>query len=98
MPVNIDVGSCTYDIQKDILDKLRDLVPEITEYDLPLKPGKFGIDDTGIHLPDNFEVPEEAKIFLSTWFGAPFKLGVKFFGTDGEEIMCLDATLQINLE
>ena len=49
MPVNIDVGSCTYDIQKDILDKLRDLVPEITEYDLPLKPGKFGIDDTGIH-------------------------------------------------
>ena len=26
----------------------------------------------------SFEVPEEAKIFLSTWFGAPFKLGVKF--------------------
>ena len=82
---------------------MKDVVPDCNlgpgiDCSLPLKPGKFGIDDTGIHLPDNFEVPEEAKIFLSTWFGAPFKLGVKFFGTDGEEIMCLDATLQLNLE
>ena len=80
------------------MDKLRDVVPEITKYNLPLKPGKFGMDDTGINLPDNFEVPEGAKIWLSTWFGAPFKLVVKFFGKDGEEIICLDATLQINLE
>ena len=56
------------------------------------------MDGTGIDLPDNFEVPEGAKIYLSTWFGAPFKIGVKFFGKDGEEIMCLDATLQLNLE
>ena len=82
---------------------MKDVVPDCNlgpgiDCSLPLKPGKFGMDGTGIDLPDEFEVPEEAVTFLSTWFGAPFKIGVKFFGKDGEEIICLDATLQINLE
>ena len=73
-------------------------MPEITEYSLPIKPGKFGIDNTGIDLPKYFEVPEQLVAFLPGWFGAPIKLGVQLFGKDGQEIICLDAMLQLNLE
>ena len=101
MPLKINVGSCKYDIQKDIFDNLKKVIPNCAlptvGCNLPIKSGRFGMGDIAFRLP-NFEMPELFLIGFQDWFGKPIKLEVKFLGKNEEEIICLDATLQINVE
>ena len=101
MPFKIDIGSCTYDLQK-FFDNLEEAVPNcgLGDFDckLPMKPGKYEVDDGGFTLPNPIEIPEMLVLVLADWFGNPIKISAKFYGKDGEEIICLDAELQLNLE
>ena len=101
MPLKINVGSCKYDIQNDIFDNLKKLIPNwclpYIGCNLPIKSGRFRIDDVAFRLP-NFEMPESFLIGFQDWFGKPIKLEVQFLGMNEEEILCLDATLQLNVE
>ena len=65
---------------------------------LPMKPGKYEVDDGGFTLPNPIEIPEMLVLVLADWFGNPIKISAKFFGKDGKEIICLDFELQLNLE
>ena len=101
LPFKIDIGSCTYDLQK-FFDNLKEAVPNcgLGDFDckLPMKPGKYEVDDGGFTLPNPIEIPEMLVLVLADWFGNPIKISAKFFGKDGKEIICLDFELQLNLE
>ena len=98
-------GSCTYDLQKDILDVIRkagfkcDTRSKFNlDCNLPIKPGKFTLDGITFPLPDEFDVPEIVLMAFKQFFSEPINISLKVFGPSMKvESICLEGTIEIDL-
>ena len=70
--------------------------PEDISCDLPIKPGKFSFDALSYQLNPKFKFPQRARKYVGKYLNHPMKMKAKYLDKDGKEMICLDATLQVN--
>merc|ERR1712080_89178 len=81
------IGSCEYDIQKDICDGiLKHFNIDLgSKCGLPMPVGKYGAEKQSIAIPQNVDIPDAAKELLKA-FDGPVEITATFLSAAKKEI------------